>query len=125
MVGELGELVVTEPMPSMPLHFWNDPGDARYREAYFEPWPGVWRHGDWLEITERGTCIITGRSDSTLNRGGVRMGTADIYAAVESIPAVARLRRPRGGAARRRLLDAAVRAAGARRGAHRRAARPS
>ena len=60
----------------------------RYREAYFEPWPGVWRHGDWLEITERGTCIITGRSDSTLNRGGVRMGTADIYAAVESIPAV-------------------------------------
>jgi len=88
VVGELGELVITEPMPSMPLHFWNDPGDARYREAYFEPWPGVWRHGDWLEITERGTCLITGRSDSTLNRGGVRMGTADIYAAVESIPAV-------------------------------------
>jgi acetoacetyl-CoA synthetase len=75
-------------MPSMPLYFWNDPDGTRYREAYFEPWPGVWRHGDWLEITERGTCIITGRSDSTLNRGGVRMGTADIYAAVESIPAV-------------------------------------
>ena len=88
VVGELGELVVTEPMPSMPLYFWNDPDGTRYREAYFEPWPGVWRHGDWLEITERGTCIITGRSDSTLNRGGVRMGTADIYAAVESIPAV-------------------------------------
>jgi acetoacetyl-CoA synthetase len=88
VVGELGELVVTEPMPSMPLYFWNDPDDVRYREAYFEPWPGVWRHGDWLEITERGTCIITGRSDSTLNRGGVRMGTADIYAAVESIPEV-------------------------------------
>src|SRR3954468_23344617 len=88
VIGELGELVITEPMPSMPLHFWNDPGDTRYRESYFEPWPGVWRHGDWLEITERGTCIITGRSDSTLNRGGVRMGTADIYAAVESIPAV-------------------------------------
>ena len=88
VVGELGELVITEPMPSMPLRFWNDPDDARYREAYFEPWPGVWRHGDWLEITDRGTCIITGRSDSTLNRGGVRMGTADIYAAVESIPAV-------------------------------------
>jgi acetoacetyl-CoA synthetase len=88
VIGELGELVITEPMPSMPLHFWNDPGDVRYREAYFEPWPGVWRHGDWLEITERGTCLITGRSDSTLNRGGVRMGTADIYAAVESIPAV-------------------------------------
>ena len=89
VVGELGELVVTEPMPSMPLYFWNDPDGARYREAYFEPWPGVWRHGDWLEITDRGTCLITGRSDSTLNRGGVRMGTADIYAAVESIPAVA------------------------------------
>ncbi|MDQ1660329.1 MAG: acetoacetyl-CoA synthetase [Blastococcus sp.] len=88
VVGELGELVITEPMPSMPLHFWNDPGDARYSEAYFEPWPGVWRHGDWLEITDRGTCLITGRSDSTLNRGGVRMGTADIYAAVESVPAV-------------------------------------
>jgi acetoacetyl-CoA synthetase len=85
---ELGELVITEPMPSMPLRFWNDPGDARYRAAYFEPWPGVWRHGDWMEITERGTCVITGRSDSTLNRGGVRMGTADIYAAVESVPEV-------------------------------------
>jgi acetoacetyl-CoA synthetase len=89
VIGELGELVITEPMPSMPLRFWNDPGDARYLEAYFEPWPGVWRHGDWLEITDRGTCLITGRSDSTLNRGGVRMGTADIYAAVESIPAIA------------------------------------
>ncbi|HEY4626823.1 MAG TPA: acetoacetate--CoA ligase, partial [Blastococcus sp.] len=86
--GELGELVITEPMPSMPLYFWNDPDGSRYREAYFEPWPGVWRHGDWLEITDRGTCLITGRSDATLNRGGVRMGTADIYAAVESIPAV-------------------------------------
>jgi acetoacetyl-CoA synthetase len=88
VVGELGELVVTAPMPSMPLYFWGDEDGARYREAYFEPWPGVWRHGDWLEITERGTCLITGRSDSTLNRGGVRMGTADIYAAVEAIPAV-------------------------------------
>ncbi len=88
VVGELGELVITKPMPSMPLYFWNDPDGSRYREAYFEPWPSVWRHGDWLEITEGGTCLITGRSDSTLNRGGVRMGTADIYAAVESIPAV-------------------------------------
>ncbi|MDP5181137.1 acetoacetate--CoA ligase [Blastococcus sp. BMG 814] len=88
VVGELGELVVTEPMPSMPLYFWNDPDGDRYRAAYFEPWPGVWRHGDWLEITGRGTCIITGRSDSTLNRGGVRMGTADIYAAVEAFPEV-------------------------------------
>ena len=67
VIGELGELVVTEPMPSMPLRFWNDPDDVRYREAYFEPWPGVWRHGDWLEITDRGTCVITGRSDATLN----------------------------------------------------------
>jgi acetoacetyl-CoA synthetase len=88
VVGELGEMVITEPMPTMPLRFWADPDGSRYREAYFEPWPGVWRHGDWLEITPRGTCLITGRSDSTLNRGGVRMGTADIYAAVESIPAV-------------------------------------
>jgi acetoacetyl-CoA synthetase len=88
VAGELGELVITEPMPSMPLYFWNDPDGSRYREAYFEPWPGVWRHGDWMEITERGTCVITGRSDSTLNRGGVRMGTADIYAAVESVPEV-------------------------------------
>ncbi|MFW3172104.1 acetoacetate--CoA ligase [Geodermatophilus sp. CPCC 206100] len=89
VVGELGELVITEPMPTMPLYFWNDPDGRRYRESYFEPWPGVWRHGDWMEVTERGTCLITGRSDSTLNRGGVRMGTADIYAAVESIPEVA------------------------------------
>ncbi|WP_040338758.1 acetoacetate--CoA ligase [Candidatus Blastococcus massiliensis] len=88
VTGELGELVITEPMPSMPLYFWNDPSGERYRAAYFEPWPGVWRHGDWLEITPRGTCVITGRSDSTLNRGGVRMGTADIYAAVESVPEV-------------------------------------
>jgi acetoacetyl-CoA synthetase len=88
VVGELGELVITEPMPSMPLYFWNDPDGLRYRESYFEPWPGVWRHGDWLEVTDRGTCLITGRSDSTLNRGGVRMGTADIYAAVESVPAI-------------------------------------
>jgi acetoacetyl-CoA synthetase len=89
VTGELGELVVTEPMPSMPLYFWADPDGTRYRGAYFEPWPGVWRHGDWLEVTARGTCVITGRSDSTLNRGGVRMGTADIYAAVEPIPEIA------------------------------------
>ncbi len=89
VVGELGELVVTEPMPTMPLRFWGDADGSRYREAYFEPWPGVWRHGDWLEILPTGSCIITGRSDSTLNRGGVRMGTADLYAAVESIPAIA------------------------------------
>jgi acetoacetyl-CoA synthetase len=89
LLGELGELVITAAMPSMPLYFWNDPEGHRYRETYFEPWPGVWRHGDWMLITERGTCVITGRSDSTLNRGGVRIGTADIYAVVEADPAVA------------------------------------
>lgn len=87
--GGLGELVITSPMPSMPIRFWNDPDGSRYREAYFEPWPGVWRHGDWLEITSAGTYVISGRSDSTLNRGGVRMGTADIYSAVESFPDIA------------------------------------
>jgi acetoacetyl-CoA synthetase len=82
VVGEVGELVITEPMPSMPLYFWNDPGDERYRESYFAMYPGVWRHGDWIEITPRGTAIIYGRSDSTINRGGVRMGTSEIYRAV-------------------------------------------
>jgi acetoacetyl-CoA synthetase len=89
VVGELGELVVTKPMPSMPLGFWADPGGERYRATYFHPWPGVWRHGDWLEITDRGTCRIMGRSDSTLNRGGVRMGTAEIYTALDTIPELA------------------------------------
>jgi acetoacetyl-CoA synthetase len=89
VVGELGELVITEPMPSMPLRFWNDEGDARYRETYFEPWPGVWRHGDWVEFSERGTVVIKGRSDSTLNRGGVRIGTAEIYAALGPLAEIA------------------------------------
>jgi len=82
LVGEVGELVITQPMPSMPLYFWNDPDGERLREAYFEMYPGVWRHGDWIELTERGTAIIYGRSDSTINRGGVRMGTSEIYRAV-------------------------------------------
>jgi acetoacetyl-CoA synthetase len=82
IVGEVGELVVTKPMPSMPLYLWNDPGGERYRDAYFSMYPGIWRHGDWIEITERGTAVIYGRSDSTINRGGVRMGTAEIYRAV-------------------------------------------
>src|SRR5205085_8780563 len=82
LIDEVGELVITEPMPSMPLFFWNDPDGERYRESYFEQYPGVWRHGDWIEITERGTAIISGRSDSTINRGGVRMGTSEIYRAV-------------------------------------------
>ncbi len=89
LVGEQGELVLTEPMPSMPVAFWGDEDGARYRAAYFEEYPGVWRHGDWVTITERGSCIITGRSDATLNRGGVRVGTAEIYRVVESVDGVA------------------------------------
>lgn len=88
VVGRVGELVITEPMPSMPLYFWNDPGDRRYRESYFETYPGVWRHGDWIRFTERGSCVIEGRSDSTLNRHGVRMGTAEIYSVVEALPEI-------------------------------------
>ncbi|GAB3218699.1 acetoacetate--CoA ligase [Mycolicibacterium hippocampi] len=86
--GEVGELVVTKPMPSMPVCFWNDPDGQRYRAAYFETFPGVWRHGDWITITEHDSVIVHGRSDSTLNRHGIRMGSADIYQAVESLPEV-------------------------------------
>lgn len=82
VIDEVGELVITQPMPSMPVFFWGDEDGSRYRESYFEMFPGVWRHGDWIEITERGTAIIHGRSDSTINRGGIRMGTAEIYRAV-------------------------------------------
>jgi acetoacetyl-CoA synthetase len=89
VVGQVGELVVTEPMPSMPLFFWNDPDGERYRSSYFDTFPGVWRHGDWIEITERGSAIIHGRSDATLNRSGIRIGTAEIYQAVEAIDEVA------------------------------------
>ncbi|MGN6216294.1 MAG: acetoacetate--CoA ligase [Solirubrobacterales bacterium] len=85
VVEEVGELVVTEPMPSMPLYFWGDEDGSRYRESYFEMFPGVWRHGDWLELTRRGTAVIYGRSDSTINRGGIRMGTSEIYRAVLGI----------------------------------------
>jgi acetoacetyl-CoA synthetase len=88
VVGELGELVITQPMPSMPVGFWNDPSGARYREAYFDVFPGVWRHGDWITITEYGSCVITGRSDATLNRGGVRLGTSEFYSVVEGLPEV-------------------------------------
>jgi acetoacetyl-CoA synthetase len=88
LTGEVGELVITKPMPSMPLYLWNDPDGERYRESYFDMYPGIWRHGDWIEITERGTAIISGRSDSTINRGGVRMGTAEIYRAVLAIDEV-------------------------------------
>jgi acetoacetyl-CoA synthetase len=82
LVDEVGELVITKPMPSMPIYFWGDADGERYREAYFDMFPGVWRHGDWIKLTPRGTAVIYGRSDSTINRGGVRMGTAEIYRAV-------------------------------------------
>jgi acetoacetyl-CoA synthetase len=88
LVGEVGELVITEPMPSMPLRLWGDDDGSRYRASYFETFPGVWRHGDWIELTERGTAIITGRSDATINRGGVRMGTAEIYRAALGVDEV-------------------------------------
>ncbi len=89
VIGQLGELVIEKPMPSMPVGFWGDADGSRYRAAYFEDIPGVWRHGDWITITDRGTCTITGRSDATLNRGGVRLGTAEFYTVVEALPEVA------------------------------------
>jgi acetoacetyl-CoA synthetase len=91
VIGEVGELVCTEPFPSMPLYFWNDPDNARYRESYFEMYPGVWRHGDWVKLVERPEAIggiIYGRSDATINRHGIRMGTAELYRAVEALPEV-------------------------------------
>jgi acetoacetyl-CoA synthetase len=88
LTDEVGELVITKPMPSMPLFFWGDTSGERYRESYFDMYPGVWRHGDWIEITSRGTAVIYGRSDSTINRGGVRMGTSEIYRAVLSVDSV-------------------------------------
>ncbi|MFS8585112.1 MAG: acetoacetate--CoA ligase [Acidimicrobiia bacterium] len=105
VVGEQGELVVTAPMPSMPVGFWGDEDGSRYRAAYFERHPGVWTHGDWVTLQPDGACTITGRSDATLNRGGVRMGTAEIYAVVEALPEVAdslvvHLEDPEGGPGR-------------------------
>jgi acetoacetyl-CoA synthetase len=88
LVGEVGELVLTEPMPSMPVGFWGDSDGSRLRDSYFSTYPGVWRHGDWIEITPRGTAIIYGRSDSTINRGGIRMGTSEIYRAVLAVDEV-------------------------------------
>ncbi|MBU3691441.1 MAG: acetoacetate--CoA ligase, partial [Solirubrobacterales bacterium] len=88
VVGEVGELVLTEPMPSMPLFLWGDEDGTRLRESYFDHYPGIWRHGDWIELTERGTAIIYGRSDSTINRGGIRMGTSEIYRVVLDQPGV-------------------------------------
>jgi acetoacetyl-CoA synthetase len=88
VIDEVGELVITRPMPSMPVMLWNDPDGSRMHESYFEDFPGIWRHGDWIRITPRGSCVIRGRSDSTLNRGGVRMGTAEFYEVVESFDEV-------------------------------------
>ena len=88
VVGELGELVITAPMPSMPVGFWGDDDGSRYRSTYFDVYPGVWRHGDWIRFSETGSCVVTGRSDATLNRGGVRLGTAEFYAVVEELPEV-------------------------------------
>ncbi len=88
VVGEKGELVCTRPFPCMPIYFWNDPDGAKFRAAYFETWPGVWCHGDYVELTERGGMIIYGRSDAVLNPGGVRIGTAEIYRQVEQLPEV-------------------------------------
>ena len=88
VIGEVGELVCTEPMPSMPLYFWGDPENRRYLSSYFDTYPGVWRHGDWLKITPAGACIIYGRSDATINRHGLRMGTSELYSAVEALPEV-------------------------------------
>jgi acetoacetyl-CoA synthetase len=89
VVGEQGELVITAPMPSMPVAFWGDDDGSRYRAAYFDDHPGVWTHGDWITVYDDGACVITGRSDATLNRGGVRMGTAELYSVVEGLPEVA------------------------------------
>jgi acetoacetyl-CoA synthetase len=88
VIGEVGELVCSRPIPSMPLHFWNDEGNQRYLGSYFDMYPGVWRHGDWLKITPEGGCIIYGRSDATINRHGLRMGTSELYSAVEALPEV-------------------------------------
>jgi acetoacetyl-CoA synthetase len=88
VINEVGELVITKPMPSMPIYFWNDPGNKRYSESYFEMFPGVWRHGDWIRFTDRNSSVIYGRSDSTINRFGIRMGTSEIYRVVEELPEV-------------------------------------
>jgi acetoacetyl-CoA synthetase len=88
LIDEVGELVITEPLPSMPIYFWNDPDGERLRDSYFAIYPGVWRHGDWIRITPRGGAVIYGRSDSTINRQGVRMGTSEIYRAVATVPEV-------------------------------------
>jgi acetoacetyl-CoA synthetase len=117
VVDEVGELVLTAPLPSFPVGFWNDPGDVRYHETYFSMFPGVWRHGDWVRITPGGSCVIYGRSDSTINRGGIRMGTAELYRAALGIDAVTDALAvdvpDRGGSGEARLLLFVVLADGA------------
>ena len=88
VIGEVGELVCSQPIPSMPLYFWGDAGHQRYLSSYFDMYPGVWRHGDWLKVGSNGGCIIYGRSDATINRHGLRMGTSELYSAVEALPEV-------------------------------------
>jgi acetoacetyl-CoA synthetase len=88
LVGELGELVITRPMPSMPVGLWGDTDGSLYRSSYFDMFPGIWRQGDWIRFSERGSCVVTGRSDATLNRGGVRLGTSEFYSVVEELPEV-------------------------------------
>ncbi|MGH8881178.1 MAG: AMP-binding enzyme, partial [Stackebrandtia sp.] len=113
VIAEQGELVVTAPMPSMPVAFYGDPDGSRYREAYFDTYPGVWRHGDWITITSHGSCVITGRSDATLKRGGVRLGTSEFYSVVEGLDEVAdslvvHLEDPEGGMGRLLLFVVAA-----------------
>ncbi len=88
VVGELGELVITKPMPSMPVELWGDTDGSLYRRSYFDMFPGVWRQGDWIRFSERGSCVVTGRSDATLNRGGVRLGTGEFYSVIEELPEI-------------------------------------
>src|SRR5690625_1885262 len=88
VIDEVGELVLTEPLPSMPIYFWNDEDGSRLHDSYFDMFPNIWRHGDYVKVTERGTCIIYGRSDATINRGGIRIGTSEIYRAVDHIEEV-------------------------------------
>jgi acetoacetyl-CoA synthetase len=88
LVGALGELVITRPMPSMPTELWGDADGSLYRSSYFDMFPGIWRQGDWIQFSERGSCVVTGRSDATLNRGGVRLGTGEFYSVVEELPEI-------------------------------------
>ena len=128
LVDEVGELVCTKPMPSMPLYFWGDdppgPGGRRLHDSYFDMYPGIWRHGDWLRITPNGGAIIYGRSDATINRHGIRMGTAELYRAVEALAGGARQPRRRPRVPRPRELHAALRRPARRRHARRRADAP-